>query len=328
MFADGYGVATVIPIKDLASFTLRRARKDSLSIFLWRMLRFLFISPFLLRYSVLRGRDLIEREIMGSGMLLDSRDKGISQDLLVNGLREPFLTEIINDEIKDGEVIVDIGANIGYYVLQESLLVGQRGKVYAIEPVHGNIEILERNIRLNGYENIEVFELAIGDKNGMGEIMVSELRNRSSMVASGMSYIYSSPIEIVMLDTFLQGKRHPDIIKMDVEGYEYEIIRGCKELLASGRPLKIFMELHFDILLDKSIEIVKMLKDAGFILKEACFELHPAVMKSRLGMMVISFLDGRLGAATGHQDIDIEDLLNDEKYRTGQVENLELFFER
>lgn len=318
----------MIPIKDLARFILKRASRESPNIFVWRMLRFLFISPFLLRYSILRGSNLIEREIMGSRMLLDSHDKGISQDLLVNGIREPFLTKIINDEIKEGDIVVDIGANIGYYVLQESLLVGQHGKVYAIEPVHGNIEILERNIRLNGYKNIEVFELAIGGKNGMGKILVSELRNRSSMMASGMTYMYSSPIEIMMLDSFLQGKRQPDVLKMDVEGYEYEIMRGSKELLASRKPLKIFMELHFDILLDKSIEIVKMLKDTGFVLKKAYFEPHPAIMKSNLGMRVINFLDGKLGAKTGYQNISIDDLLNVGKYRTGQVENLELFFER
>jgi protein-L-isoaspartate O-methyltransferase len=81
-------------------------------------------------------------------MYLRIRDKGVSRQLALVGVREKFSTETLQGELREGDCVVDIGANIGYYALMEARLVGSYGKVYAIEPVSYNFQLLENNIQL------------------------------------------------------------------------------------------------------------------------------------------------------------------------------------
>lgn len=112
-----------------------------------------------------KGRFTIKK-INGSKMYLDINDEGLSHDLISDGVREFYATQKMKKEIKKGDVIVDIGANIGYYALLEARLVGKKGIVYAIEPVPRNIAILKKNIELNNYSNLEVYQLAYGGQKG------------------------------------------------------------------------------------------------------------------------------------------------------------------
>ena len=73
------------------------------------------------------------QNVQGSKMILDSRDNGLCRELFIhNGLREPECTRIFQNELHDGMVVVDIGANIGYYLLMEARRVGPTGMVYGI----------------------------------------------------------------------------------------------------------------------------------------------------------------------------------------------------
>ncbi len=164
-----------------------------------------------------KNRFVIKR-ILGSKMYLDLNEKGISRELFANNIREPFLTEIIKKTIKRGDVIIDIGANIGYYALLEAKLVGDKGKIYAVEPVAQNLNLLKKNIKLNNYSNIETFQMAIGGKNKTDRIFLSEESNWCSMIKrKSMKVIGVMPVKVVTLDTFLADKPYPDIIRMDVE---------------------------------------------------------------------------------------------------------------
>ena len=76
------------------------------------------------------------------------------------------------------------------------------------------------------------------------------------------------------------------------------------------------------------LPMVRTLKDAGFKVKAAMIEAHPVLLNHRVGMKVLSWLDARIGAATGYHYISIDDLLKDNKYRSGQVDYMEILFER
>ena len=91
---------------------------------------------------------LVLKDVLGSKMYLDETDLGLSWDLITDGIREAYLVEIVKKELKKGDIVIDIGANIGYYVLLESKIVGEKGKVYAIEPVPQNVDILRKNLFL------------------------------------------------------------------------------------------------------------------------------------------------------------------------------------
>jgi FkbM family methyltransferase len=128
-----------------------------------------------------------------------------------------------------------VGANIGYYALMAARRVGPRGRVYAVEPVPHNMELLEASINLNGYTNIETFRLAMGQSDSTAKMYLSDHPNWSSFYPP-RKITGVIDIPIMSVDSFLKVKRSPDLIRMDVEGYEYEILLGMTGLLKSARP--------------------------------------------------------------------------------------------
>lgn len=279
--------------------------------------------------QVLRARSktrYVEREIVGNKMYLDLKDPGISSDLLRDGIREPFLTESIQKEIKEGDVIVDIGANIGYYALQEARLAGDNGKVYAIEPVPGNVELLKKNIELNNYSNMKVFQLAVGDVNKTDYIYVSDCRNTASMIKTQAS-IDKVPVQVTTLDKFLENKPLPNLIRMDVEGYEVEIVKGMTKLLESNKPLKLIVELHplYYVTKEKREDFLETLKESRFQVKWAIYEPYPASLLSEPVFVrkVVNVISQRANFGFGYVNVTIGDLLSWKR-----VSFLEVLFER
>ena len=102
-------------------------------------------------------------EIEGRQMFLDSND---SLRLSINRVYEPSETKTIKTHVKKGDVVLDIGANIGYYTLIFAELVGEKGKVYAFEPDPTNFDLLRKNVEINGYRNITLIQKAVSNKNG------------------------------------------------------------------------------------------------------------------------------------------------------------------
>ena len=101
-------------------------------------------------------------EIQGHKMFLDSKD---SLGLSINKIYEPFETDFVQKEIKRGDVVLDIGANIGYYTLILAKCVGKEGKVFAFEPEPNNFSLLKKNIQINGYKNVVLVQKAVSNKN-------------------------------------------------------------------------------------------------------------------------------------------------------------------
>lgn len=214
--------------------------------------------------KLLNPNGLIIREIQGSKMYLNLADKGISRELALRGIREERGTEIMYEILKTGQVIVDIGANIGYYVLMESKIVGPTGKIYAIEPVPDNVTMLRKNIELNGYDNIEVFCHAMGSSDTVSKIYLSDRCNWHSMIQRNDNGT-SLEVPVYTLDTFLSNKLQPNLVRMDVEGFETEIIKGMVKTLSNTPELMLFIELHPHIMEKHDvISLLETLRMNGF----------------------------------------------------------------
>jgi FkbM family methyltransferase len=158
-----------------------------------------------------------------------------------------------------GDVVLEIGANIGYYVL----LASSRCKhVYAVEPHPDNFDNLKHNLTLNGCTNVDAFQLALGDRRGTAKLNVSPNANWHSFhpVHSAARQI---EVEMDTVDHFLANKPAPTFARMDVEGFELSVVRGMPNLL---RTLKrLFLEIHADILaLEETRELLDTLHAAGF----------------------------------------------------------------
>ena len=217
------------------------------------------------RKYVLR-RDSLVRRIHDYRLRIDLHDPGLSRDVAVRGTREEQLKYVIDRVVGPGDVVLDIGANIGYYTIMLSKLVGETGMVYAIEPEPRNFERLQRNVQLNGIESIvETHQIGASDAVGTGMLHVSRRSNLHSFLGlgAGDDTIGAQSIEVPLTDvsTFIRGKRPVDLLRMDIEGYEVEVISGLEAAVVDGSWTgKILFECHFPRYSDDKHSIRKPLR--------------------------------------------------------------------
>lgn len=224
----------------------------------------------------LRGIDVATCEVHGSLMRLDLFDRGIHRDLYLHGTREPQATRYLQSILQPTWTVVDIGANIGYYALQEARVVGH---VIAVEPTPESYDTLLRNVALNGYENMEVHRLAIGDHEGVLGFTLSRACNWNSISESGGDI----EVQATTLDKLLNGRR-VDFVRMDVEGYEMHILRGMTRTLRECRP-RMFIEVHRDKLRDYGScqrELMEYLAGFGYWIERAFVMGRDAVSGKRI----------------------------------------------
>lgn len=150
---------------------------------------------------------------------------------------EPYETDLILRQVQDGDVIVDVGSNIGYYTILLADKVGKSGKVYAFEPDSVNFEILEKNIKANKLENVVVVKAAVGSREGKLKLFKSK-ENYGDHKLYGNEKV-KEEVKIVKLDDFIKGK--VDLIKIDTQGWEPEVVNGAKKIIEKDKPI-IFME--------------------------------------------------------------------------------------
>lgn len=161
-----------------------------------------------------------------------------------------LLQNYFNNFLKEDAVVYDIGASIGYYSLFIGEIVGRKGVVYSIEPSQAAFAILEQNT--SKYENIEVFNFAIGDSNG--NCVINEFPTRynefntlevDDFIEESTWFKSSTPIQNTIpmktLDAFIEAsKRKPDVVKIDIEGSEELFLNGMLGSIVDVKPDLIF----------------------------------------------------------------------------------------
>ncbi|WP_337873314.1 FkbM family methyltransferase [Ignavibacterium sp.] len=164
-----------------------------------------------------------------------------------------FKKQILFDKyVKSGMVVYDIGANAGFYTLLSAILTGSSGKVFAFEPVPKNIFYIKKHLALNKITNTVVVEKAVSNK-------ITKLRfTLSSNPSTGhISNEGEIEVETIILDEFVkQGNPLPDLIKVDIEGAEFDALTGAKELLKVKKPV-IFLATHGEEVKEKCIGLLK-----------------------------------------------------------------------
>jgi len=181
-------------------------------------------------------------EVQGSAMILDLSDKGINRDLYLHRIREPQATRYLQSILQPNWTVVDIGANIGYYALQEARVAKN---VIAIEPTPSSHKALVANVALNRYPNIETWQMAVGDHNGQVGFEISRACNWNSVSPASRG---DMQVQMIMLDELIDG-RWVDYVRMDVEGYELCVLKGMEQTLRKKKP-RMFIEVHRDKLRD------------------------------------------------------------------------------
>jgi FkbM family methyltransferase len=147
---------------------------------------------------------------------------------------------------KPGSVFLDIGANIGYYSLLASRSVGEKGRVIAFEPNPMTIKRIKKNIHLSGAVNIELFDIALSNKDDVVELFcpINETHGFTSMRNHGWENVDCYKVPTKKLDDILPTNlTRIDLIKIDVEGAEMLAFEGAVEVIKKFKP-PILMELN------------------------------------------------------------------------------------
>ncbi len=167
------------------------------------------------------------------------------------GTYELDLQNGLKQQVRTGWVAYDVGANIGYFTLLFSKMVGETGMVFSFEPLPTNLERLQRNLSLNNLpsfvkiipcaviDQTKQTQFLIGSSGAMGKVNGSAGREKKDL------YRESINVAGISLDDFIYKESNPipQVIKMDIEGGEVLALRGMTRLLQEAKPL-FFLELH------------------------------------------------------------------------------------
>ena len=132
-------------------------------------------------------------EINGHKLFLDKLD---SLGIFRHGFYDQFQTEIVKKIIKKGDIVLDVGAHIGYFTLIFAKLVGKNGKVFAFEPDPTNFDLLTKNVEINGYKNVILVRKAFSDKTGKTNLFLSNINAGDHMIIDTKENRNSVEIEV------------------------------------------------------------------------------------------------------------------------------------
>lgn len=197
----------------------------------------------------------------------------VVRGLLLNGYHQKYEMELFKNAVRDGDTVVDIGANVGFYSLAASPLVGINGNVFAFEPQQNNWDSLLKNIEVNGYRNITPVCKAVSDKVGRAEFYSTKQHLTECGFGNHDNWV-SLVVDTVTLDDYFKGKR-VDVIKMDAEGSESLVYNGMVGVLRDNKHLKLFTEFSIPMMTELDCdpsEYLHNLVASGFKLHYIDFE--------------------------------------------------------
>jgi FkbM family methyltransferase len=181
--------------------------------------------------------------------------------------KEPFTVQWIEQSVAAGEVLYDIGANVGAYSLVAAKKLSGPARVFAFEPSYSNLAALTQNVVLNGVSAyVKPLGIALSNVNGLGEFHMSELGPGSALHSLGGDpaaepALYVQPVLTYRLDDLVRLLKlpPPNHIKLDVDGGELRVLEGAVEALASPELKTMLVEVSMDL----STAVSSFLEDKG-----------------------------------------------------------------
>ena len=208
-------------------------------------------------------------EIEGRKMFTQNND-GLA--LSIFKIYEPNQTEIVKKYVHEGDIVVDIGAHVGYYTLLMAQLVGENGKVYSFEPDPVNFQLLKKSVEINGFENVILIQKAVSNITDKVKLFLGDNDSAINRIYDAKlgDAKESIDVESIRIDEyFKENDELIDFIKIDSEGSEIKIINGMKQFLSRNQEL-VMMTEFFPFLIKKSgdepNQYLKSLEKSGFSL--------------------------------------------------------------
>ena len=226
-----------------------------------------FIISFLKKILRIKRKELITDK----GIFYIDPISNFGTTLLMENVYEPEMVKTIEDIISVDDSFFDLGANEGYFSVLAAKIIGGKGLVYAVEPQSRLQEIVARNFKTNKIDNYRIIQKAISNKEGTIQLSLAPDTNTGS---SGLFNVqkYKNPTEVVHMTTlerlFNDEKiKNIKLMKVDIEGLEYEAILGSQNLFKQNVIENIALELHPSIIEKRNNrvnDIIDFLSEAGY----------------------------------------------------------------
>lgn len=195
-------------------------------------------------------------------VVLDGRKMNVDYDEYLKILFEDdsIMTKFVKNNIKKGDTVIDLGANIGYWTCLLAELVGKEGHVYAFEPEPHNFELLKKNIEINNYQNVTLEQKAISNKTGKTNLFISDVKT-DHRIYNWSGHQKSILVDTLRLDDYFINKiQSIDYVKSNLQGADYAAVLGMSNILNKSKNIKLIVEYHPDTLK----EFVNFLIDQKF----------------------------------------------------------------
>jgi len=170
----------------------------------------------------------------------------VSRELALYGVFEHDETELLKNIVQAGDVVLDIGGNLGYHTLILSDLVGVQGKVFSFEPSLENFGLLKKNVLENNLQNVKIERLAISNISSTTKLFLSEGPGGHRIQQSNFCTDNFDVVNTITLDEYFKDDpiiNKINFLKIDVEGAELNVLQGMKSIL-KNENLKILVELY------------------------------------------------------------------------------------
>lgn len=220
-------------------------------------------------YAGQKPKDFECKTTMGLKMTGNTKDL-VDCHLFVFRQWEPVITDWIKDNLRQGDTFLDAGANIGYYSLLASEIVGKSGNVISIEASPTIAKRFKRNVEQNNCSNIRVINVAISDHAGTIKLYQGPPGNPAETTTIERGFELECEISCSPLSEMIDIKEFAKvrILKMDIEGAEWKALQGMKPLLANSHPeLELITEVTFtgkDDSDGEAAKIINFLAEFGF----------------------------------------------------------------
>lgn len=166
----------------------------------------------------------------------------IGAHILKSKSYEPHVTTVVKDLLKEGDVFLDIGANVGYFTMLASSLVKSSGKVIAFEPNPQNLQLIYTSMLESNIGNVDIYPYAVSDKKAI--LRFTTVGSNGGVVTdSSKAQQYYFLVPAIVADEVLASEEKINLIKIDIEAHEPFAIRGMEKLIRKLKP-KIITEFH------------------------------------------------------------------------------------
>ncbi|WP_175534797.1 FkbM family methyltransferase [Thiocapsa roseopersicina] len=184
---------------------------------------------------------LVETQLQSGPRIYVYSDDYIGRMVLFFGDLDPFVTKFVLQNISRGDVVIDVGANLGVITLAAAAAVGSNGKIIAIEPNALLVSALEKSIELNGFLNVEIVNKALSDYSGTATLTIPDRSfGQAAISESGGK---GEVCDVTLMDE-LPPQKHVRLLKIDVEGHEARVLKGGLNFIYSHNVDLILFESH------------------------------------------------------------------------------------